>query len=113
MKGIRWRDSFGALRGRVIEALAEHDHAQHRDEEEEADDLANMLSMASLIEKQLYPVNAKYHLMLEGVLDNVASRSQNVRQLTATRQLEVEQLRRLTNKLMRAYEPSFGGTCRI
>ena len=83
------------------------------DRPEEADDLANMLGMASLIEKQLYPVNAKYHLMLEGVLDNVASRSQNVRQLTATRQLEVEQLRRLTNKLMRAYEPSFGGTCRI
>jgi 4-hydroxy-tetrahydrodipicolinate synthase len=69
----------------------------------DAEALADMLSMMSLIEKQLYPVNAKYYLMLEGVLDSVASRAQDHRQLTATHRMEVEQLRRISDRMMRAF----------
>ncbi|UQZ83676.1 putative 2-keto-3-deoxy-galactonate aldolase YagE [Paenibacillus konkukensis] len=65
-------------------------------EPEEAELLASFLSMASLIEKQLYPVNAKYYLMLEGVLSNFECRSKSAGEFTATHKLEVEQLRRLT-----------------
>lgn len=63
---------------------------------EQADRLANFLSIASLIERQLYPVNAKYYLMLEGVYTNYISRTKNHHEFTATNRLEVEQLRRLT-----------------
>lgn len=65
-------------------------------ESQEAELLASFLSMASLIEKQLYPVNAKYYLMLEGVLSNYECRSKNAADFTATHKLEVEQLRGLT-----------------
>ncbi|AZN41420.1 dihydrodipicolinate synthase family protein [Paenibacillus albus] len=65
---------------------------------EEAAGLADLLSVASLIERQLYPLNAKYHLKLEGVLTHIASRASNGQTLTATNRLEVEQLRRLCSE---------------
>lgn len=73
------------------------------DKPEEADHLSNFLSMASLIEKQLYPVNAKYYLMLEGVLDNYHCRSKNHQDFTATNRMEVEQLHRLTQAVAKQY----------
>jgi 4-hydroxy-tetrahydrodipicolinate synthase len=63
---------------------------------EDADQLSDFLSIASFIEKQLYPVNAKYYLMLEGIFENYHCRSKNHREFTVTNRLEVEQLRRLT-----------------
>ncbi|RTE10857.1 dihydrodipicolinate synthase family protein [Paenibacillus whitsoniae] len=71
---------------------------------EEADHLADFLSMASLIEKQLYPVNAKYYLMLEGVYSNYHSRSKNHHEFTATNRLEVEQLHRLSKAFSEQYQ---------
>jgi 4-hydroxy-tetrahydrodipicolinate synthase len=68
---------------------------------EQASGLADFLSIASLIERQLYPVNAKYYLMLEGVLTNYRCRSKNHDEFTATNRLEVEQLHRLS-KMMAA-----------
>ncbi|MFH5181693.1 dihydrodipicolinate synthase family protein [Paenibacillus sp. TAB 01] len=63
---------------------------------ERAEELSNFLSIASLIERQLYPVNAKYHLMLEGIFNTLVSRTRNQIEFTATYRLEVEQLQRLT-----------------
>lgn len=65
--------------------------------------LSDFLSVASLIERQLYPVNAKYNLMQEGVLTNYLCRSKNTADFTATNKLEVEQLRRLTQSFIDAY----------
>ncbi|GFZ96637.1 dihydrodipicolinate synthase family protein [Paenibacillus marchantiophytorum] len=70
---------------------------------EEAENLISFLSMASLIEKQLYPVNAKYYLMLEGVLTNYHCRSKNHEAFTATNRLEVEQLHRLSQTVAKSY----------
>ncbi|MFD0678865.1 MULTISPECIES: dihydrodipicolinate synthase family protein [unclassified Paenibacillus] len=71
--------------------------------QEEAAQLVDFLSMASFIEKQLYPVNAKYYLMLEGILDNYHCRSKNHDEFTATNRLEVEQLYRLSKSLSEKY----------
>ncbi|MCR8629653.1 dihydrodipicolinate synthase family protein [Paenibacillus radicis (ex Xue et al. 2023)] len=71
--------------------------------QEEAAQLVDFLSMASFIEKQLYPVNAKYYLMLEGILDNYHCRSKNHDGFTATNRLEVEQLYRLSKSLSEQY----------
>ncbi|MGI2298043.1 dihydrodipicolinate synthase family protein [Paenibacillus sp. GXUN7292] len=65
----------------------------------EAKQLSDQLSMASLIEKQLYPVNAKYYQMLEGNFTNNISRTQDYTAFTPTHRLEVEQLQRLSKRL--------------
>jgi 4-hydroxy-tetrahydrodipicolinate synthase len=66
--------------------------------------LENFLSIASLIEKQLYPVNAKYNLTLEGLKININSRSKNRDDFTATNRLEVEQLFELTKEFSKQYK---------
>lgn len=70
---------------------------------EEADHMSNFLSIASFIEKQLYPVNAKYYLMLEGILSNYHCRSKNHLEFTATNRLEIEQLHRLSKAIAKQY----------
>ncbi len=66
---------------------------------QEAHELSDYLSVGSLIEKQLYPVNAKYYLMLEGLLDNYVCRSKDHRAFGATHRMEIEQFRRLSAKI--------------
>jgi 4-hydroxy-tetrahydrodipicolinate synthase len=68
-----------------------------RDQPKRAEKLMDFLSMASLLETQLYPACAKYYLVLEGVLDNIVCRSLLDCQFTDVQRLQVEQLRRLTH----------------
>jgi Dihydrodipicolinate synthase/N-acetylneuraminate lyase len=70
---------------------------------ERADRLMNVLTMASFIEHHLYPVNAKFYLMLEGVYRSFHTRSRDHGELTLTHRLEVEQLRRLSQQLAKEY----------
>jgi len=74
-----------------------------QDQMEAADHLSSFLTMSSWIEKQLYPVNAKYYLMLEGVLDNYLCRVKDFTQFSATDRHEVEQVRRFSQTLARQY----------
>jgi 4-hydroxy-tetrahydrodipicolinate synthase len=67
-------------------------------EPEKAKDLMNLLSLASQIERQLYPVNAKYNLQLEGIQIQCISRSKDASQFTSANKLEVAQLRDLILK---------------
>ncbi|MEK3873839.1 MULTISPECIES: dihydrodipicolinate synthase family protein [unclassified Paenibacillus] len=70
-----------------------------REQPEKADELTGFLSMTSLIEKQLYPVNAKYFLMLEGIFGNYGCRVKDHRSFTETNRLEVRQLRDLSRRI--------------
>ncbi|MFC4600508.1 dihydrodipicolinate synthase family protein [Cohnella hongkongensis] len=72
-----------------------------QDRPEEAERLMPILTAASWVEKQLYPINAKYYLMLEGVLHNCIGRSKDASELNATFRLEVEQVRELSLRLAR------------
>lgn len=54
----------------------------------------DMLGMASIIECQGYPVNAKYHMQLEGIPMTLNSRAMNKKALRQSRKMEVEQFRR-------------------
>lgn len=60
----------------------------------------NLLGFASVIECQFYPVNAKYHLGLEGLNINLFSRVQDFSQFSTNRQMEVEQMKNIVD-LMR------------
>ena len=66
-------------------------------EPEKAAAVQDLLGLASVIESQLYPVNAKYHMQLEGLDINLFSRVQDFTLLTGSRQMEVEQMRRTVN----------------
>lgn len=62
-----------------------------------ASQVQDLLGMASIIECQYYPVNAKYHYQLEGLDLNLFSRVQDFTKFSSSRRLEVEQLRRTVN----------------
>ena len=63
---------------------------------EKAQLVQDFVGLASVIECQCYPVNAKYHMNLEGVPMEISSRSRDMAELTGSRRLEVEELHRLT-----------------
>lgn len=67
-----------------------------RERYEQAEKLSNFLGVASLIERQVYPVNAKYYLNLEGLGININSRSRDYREFSKANRMEVEQLRKLS-----------------
>lgn len=68
-------------------------------EDSRADVLQAALTQFSLIERQLYPVNAKYHLQRAGLPVTLRSRAQDCRLLTPTFMDEVQQLERMTDYL--------------
>jgi 4-hydroxy-tetrahydrodipicolinate synthase len=63
---------------------------------EEARDLQAFLGVASLMGGQVYPVNAKYHLQLEGVPMTLQCRTRPAGELHSEHKLQVEQLRTLS-----------------
>lgn len=64
-------------------------------DQEKAQLVQDFLGLASVIERQCYPVNAKYHMNLEGVKMNIFSRSKDMAEFTSAGRLEVEELHRL------------------
>lgn len=59
--------------------------------------IADFLTMTSFIERQVYPVNAKYYQKTIGNFESVMTRTRNPEELTATGILEIQQLVRLTD----------------
>lgn len=64
-----------------------------------AEVVQDLLGFASTIECQMYPVNAKYHMELEGLNINLFSRVQDFKAFSPSRQLEVEQMRRTVERM--------------
>ncbi|MDR6880952.1 dihydrodipicolinate synthase family protein [Bacillus sp. 3255] len=70
---------------------------------EEAEYLMSILAVASFIERQLYPVNAKYAQMMDGIAKSYYSRARNHEEFTATNRLEVEHLYRVSKQLSQQF----------
>jgi 4-hydroxy-tetrahydrodipicolinate synthase len=70
-----------------------------RSEPEKAELVQSFLGTAALIERQLYPVNAKYHMQLCGLPVNLHCRNKDASGLTPTLKLEVEQVKRMGEHL--------------
>jgi 4-hydroxy-tetrahydrodipicolinate synthase len=60
----------------------------------EASRLQDFLSVASLAERVMYPMSAKYHQSLEGIGIRLATRRMDVRNFDYAARLGIEQLRR-------------------
>ncbi len=71
-------------------------HIHHR----KAETLQELLSMAALIERQVYPVNAKYFLQVSGILNDIFSRSKDGSLFDETAKSEVQQLMSLSQKIL-------------
>ncbi len=71
----------------------------------DANELQNYLGMASTIECQFYPANARYSLMKEGVFTNLISRRQDarLRQMTASQKMEIDQFYALSQEMSQKY----------
>lgn len=61
--------------------------------------LSEFLTISALIERQLYPVNAKYYLQLEGVPIQLYTRVKDASLLNETFRKEVQMLRDLSKRL--------------
>ena len=67
---------------------------------EKAKEVSDFLTIASLIERQYYPVNAKYHLSeVEGLHVTLNSRTKDKSGLTETFKEEVRDLNELTKRV--------------
>ncbi len=64
------------------------------------DEAFDMIGLASVIERQFYPVNAKYHMQLENLPVELYMRGADISQFTDSEKIEVQQLRRTIKRLM-------------
>lgn len=66
-----------------------------------AQELQNYLGMASIVENQFYPANARYSLMKDGVFSNTISRRQDARlgQMTKSQVLEIDQFHEISSEM--------------
>ena len=71
--------------------------------DQKADQLLDHLSIFSLIERQLYPVNAKYSMSLYGLPMSLQTRSKDHREFTPTFAEEVAMLKRLSDTLEKTF----------
>ena len=67
--------------------------------DEKAEKLSDELTICALIERQIYPVNAKYYLSLEGIKIETQSRTKDSNELTKTYMKEVKMLNRVTKRM--------------
>lgn len=70
---------------------------------EDLEELSDELTICSLIERQYYPVNAKYYLELDGLDININCRTKEAEGLTETFKKEVKMLKRMTEKMDKKY----------
>lgn len=67
---------------------------------EKIEALQSFLSVASLIEHQNYPLNAKYYLQLEGLPIEVNTRIADKAELSPSQKAEIEQLRKFSHNFL-------------
>lgn len=69
-------------------------------ESKRAEELQDFLGLASVIEQQCYPINAKYHCQLENLPILLNSRSRQLSEWRPSYKIEVEQLHSLTQSYL-------------
>lgn len=73
-----------------------------REDERRAQMVQDFVGFFSVAECQLYPVNAKYYLGLDGVDMGIMTRSKDPAGMTQSKRLEIEQMHRMTQRFKKA-----------
>lgn len=68
-----------------------------------AEEMQNFLGAASLVECQVYPVNAKFHMRLEGLEMSVLCRTRDAEELTMSKQMEIRQYREMEQTFKKSF----------
>ncbi len=74
-----------------------------KDDPERAKKLQDFVGFFSVAECQMYPVNAKYYLGLDGLDIRIDSRARDASEFARNRQLEIEQMHALTQDFKKAF----------
>ncbi len=74
-----------------------------KEEPQKAEELMNFLGVASIIELQLYPVNAKFYLGLEGIHIKINCRAKKHESFSMADRIVVEQFFRLSREYSKKY----------
>ncbi len=72
-------------------------------DKEKAKEVSDFLTTVSMIERQVYPVNAKYYQQLLGNFDTIHTRVKSADLLNKTAKTEVEALKRLTESFTQKF----------
>lgn len=72
-------------------------------EPERAEEMLPFLGAASIVECQIYPVNAKYHMRLEGIKMELTTRTKDAALLTSSKKMEIEQFYKVTQMFRRYF----------
>lgn len=78
------------------------------DEPQRAETMQDFCGASSMVECQIYPVNAKYHMALCGIPITMASRVRSASEMTSSRKLEIDQFKAITDH----FRSGFLGQCR-
>lgn len=70
---------------------------------QKSEEIQNVLGFMSVAECQMYPVNAKYYLTLEGLDITTKCRTRDASEFTESRRLEIDQMHALTQKIKEIY----------
>lgn len=70
----------------------------YKEDPSKARKIADFLTVASLIERQVYPVNAKFYQKSIGNFNSIMTRTRNIKELNATGILEIQQFVRFNEE---------------
>ena len=70
---------------------------------EKAQKLQDLVGFFSVAECQMYPINAKYYMGLEGLGITYKSRTRDANEFTKNRQLEIDQMHGITQEIKKFY----------
>lgn len=77
--------------------------ANDEGDDDRAQALQNIVGFFSVAECQMYPVNAKYYLSLDGIDITYNTRSRSIADFTPNRRMEIDQMYALTKVLEKQY----------
>lgn len=96
-------DGFSGVMGNFHPSLYVWLYENWQQYPEQAKRLQDFLGLASVIEQQCYPINAKYHCQLEGLPVKLYSRRRPLAEFKPSFKVEVEQLHALTQDYLENY----------
>ena len=70
----------------------------YKEDSSKARKIADFLTVASLIERQVYPVNAKFYQKSIGTFNSIMTRTRDIKELNATGILEIQQFVRFNEE---------------
>lgn len=90
---------FSGVMGNFHPELYSYLVKKYREEPQKCEFLRDIVGFMSVAECQCYPINAKYHMRLDGVPIEITSRARSIDDFPDNRKMEIDQMYSLTQHL--------------